>query len=74
MEEERVFFFPAGEFRKEAFVKLLTEVRQYGKKARIELENGSYFFRKEESFPVVQPISNTLKYESHQFYENTYGK
>jgi hypothetical protein len=63
MEEERVFFFPAGEFRKEAFVKLLTEVRQYGEKARIELENGSYFFRQEESFPVVQPISNTLKYD-----------
>ena len=27
------------------------------------MENGSYFFRQEESFSVVQPISNTLKYD-----------
>ena len=63
MDEEKVFTFPAGEFRKEAFVKILTEIRHYGKKARLELENAPYFFRREESFPVTQPISNTLKYD-----------
>ena len=63
MEEEKIFHFPAGEFRKEDFVKLLHEIRHSGKKARIELENAPYFFRQSDSFPVFQPVSNTLKYD-----------